>query len=237
MVQVVTRGLDVNDYRWFCDEEIHRLRQASEEIIWLIDRGYRLEHVVKFVGERYQFSIRQREALKRSVCTSHQKLKRLAKQLSLSDMKGQHIYIDGFNLIILLEVALSGGTLISGYDEQIRDLAGLRGSYKIIEQTTAAIKLIGKWLEYGEPKDVVIYLDAPISNSIQLKQLILKNSQEWPFQLEVEVLEKVDALLMRQSYVISSDAVILDACKSYFNFLKEIVERERLVTSCYQLTN
>lgn len=49
-------------------------------------------------------------------------------------------------MIISIEVALSGGTLVIGSDGNIRDLAGLRGTYKIIDKTEEALNLIGKIL-------------------------------------------------------------------------------------------
>lgn len=122
---------------------------------WLLDRNYPILPVVKFVSDRYQFSNRQRDALKRCVCTQLQKESRISRRLSLSALNHQTIYIDGFNLIITLEVALSGGTLIRGRDEIIRDLAGLRGTYKLIEQTEEALRLIGQCLSSHHVNQVI----------------------------------------------------------------------------------
>lgn len=58
MTKTSRRGYDSQDHRWFSPSEVVRLQKASDEIEWLIDRGYRLEQVVKFVGDRYQFSTR-----------------------------------------------------------------------------------------------------------------------------------------------------------------------------------
>ena len=53
------RGYNEQDQRWFSCNELIRLQKASEEIEWLLNRDYRLEPVVAFVGDRYQFSARQ----------------------------------------------------------------------------------------------------------------------------------------------------------------------------------
>ncbi|MBM6839310.1 DUF434 domain-containing protein, partial [Clostridium saudiense] len=126
------RGFDLNDQRWFSEKEIIRLRKAHEEIKWLLDRDYKLESIINFVGGRYQFSTRQRDALKRSTCNTENEILRKSKELSIGEITDNTLNIDGFNLIINLEVALSGGTLIIGDDGLIRDLAGLRGTYKLI---------------------------------------------------------------------------------------------------------
>ena len=47
--------------------------------------------------------------------------------LSFDCAKDNCLFIDGFNLIITLEVALSGSSVLLGKDQVLRDLAGLRG--------------------------------------------------------------------------------------------------------------
>lgn len=56
------------------------------------------------------------------------------------------INIDGFNTVITLEVALSASLLLKCMDGTIRDLAGLRGTYCLIDKTDTAILLIGNIL-------------------------------------------------------------------------------------------
>ena len=81
MSKVTRRGFDENDSRWFSNKEQARLRKSKEEIEWLISREYKIEHVIKFVGDRYQFSIRQRNALKRGACSLESKILRSKKRL------------------------------------------------------------------------------------------------------------------------------------------------------------
>ena len=69
MTKISKRGFDLNDKRWFSEKEIIRLRKAHEEIKWLLDRDYKLESIINFVGGRYQFSTRQRDSLKRATCS------------------------------------------------------------------------------------------------------------------------------------------------------------------------
>ena len=53
-------------------------------------------------------------------------------------------------------------------DGNIRDLAGLRGTYKLIDKTDRAIDLIGQELEKLKVSKAVFYLDKPVSNSGRL---------------------------------------------------------------------
>ena len=224
MNKVSKRGFDENDKRWFSSSELVRLIKAKEEIEWLINRDYKIDPVVTFVGDRYQFSIRQRDALKRAVCTEEKNIIRQSKKLSLDKIKEGLINIDGFNLIIAIEVALSGGTLVIGSDGNMRDLAGLRGTYKIIDKTEEALKLIGEFLNKYNAKKIRFYLDSPVSNSGNLKYKILEYAKIWGIETEVELVKNADVVLEKLDRVVSSDAVIVEKCMSYFNIARVIIE-------------
>lgn len=224
MSKVTRRGFDEDDKRWFSNKEQLRLKKAKEEIEWLISREYKMDHVIKFVGDRYQFSIRQRDALKRGACSEESKKIRSEKRLPLESLREGDIHIDGFNLIITLEVALSGGTLVIGSDGCIRDLAGLRGTYKIIDKTEKALKIIGEFLNNYNCKNVVFYLDSPVSNSGNLKNKILEYSKDWDINTEVNLVNNADVILEKLDRVVSTDAVIIDKCTNYFNMAREIIE-------------
>ncbi|MDZ4994674.1 DUF434 domain-containing protein [Clostridium perfringens] len=224
MSKVTRRGFDENDKRWFSNKEQLRLKKAKEEIEWLISRDYKMDHVIKFVGDRYQFSIRQRDTLKRGACSEESKLIRNKKRLPLDKLEDGAIHIDGFNLLITLEVALSGGTLVIGSDGCIRDLAGLRGTYKIIDKTDKALKIIGEFLNKHNCKNVVFYLDSPVSNSGNLKHKILEYSKKWNINVEVNLVNNADVILEKLDRVVSTDAVIIDKCVNYFNMARGIIK-------------
>ena len=225
MIKASKRGFCEDDKRWFSNKEIIRLKKAQEEIRYLIDRDYKMIPVVTFVGDRYQFSTRQRDALKRATCTSEKVLCRKNKILSIDKIKEGSIYIDGFNLIITIEVALSKGTLILCDDENIRDIAGLRGTYKIIDKTDIALDIIGRFLEDVKAKEVVIYLDSPVSNSGKLKSKIMSYAENWNFNTQVELVNNADVILEKLDRVVSSDSVVIDKCANYFNLNKCIINK------------
>ena len=80
--------------------------------------------------------------------------------------------IDGFNIVITLEVLLSDSLLFSCMDGTIRDLAALRGTYRLIPETADAVRLIFDILQEASVGKVNILLDEPVSNSGRLKSLI-----------------------------------------------------------------
>lgn len=219
------RGFDESDKKWFSKNELLRLKKAHEEIKWLLDRDYKIDSVVTFIGDRYQFSLRQRNALKRSTSSSDDSRKRKLKELTIEEIKDNRLNIDGFNLIINLEVALSGGTLIMGNDNNLRDLAGLRGTYKLIDKTELALDYIYKFLRANEINHIKFYLDAPVSNSGRLKIKILEYAKKYSIDTIVALVNNADIALENLEYVVSSDAVVIDKSKNYFNMSTYIINQ------------
>lgn len=218
------RGFDPKDKRFFSKESIIKLGIAQEEVQWLLDRNYKSDTIINFIGNHYLLSSRQRLALRRSTAMSTQYEKRKSTLLPPEDAKYGCIFIDGFNLIITLEVALSGSILILGKDGVLRDLAGLRGTYRIIDKTQTALNLIGKVLnEFKVPK-VKFFLDKPVSNSGRLRNEILNYSKIWNIPTEVELVQNPDSILSDMERIVTGDSVILDSCKSWFNLSGKIVE-------------
>lgn len=201
------RGFDAEDDQWFSDNSIAQLRIAQQDIQWLLDRNYKLNPILHLVGGHYQLSARQIIALKRATSTMFQYEKRKSTMLPIEVAKEGCLYIDGFNLIITLEVALSGSLLILGNDGVLRDLAGLRGTYK----------------QLAIPK-VKFFLDAPVSNSGRLKSKILEQSIQWGIDVEVELVPNADTVLSKMERVVTGDAIILDQCTSWVNLSRKIVK-------------
>ncbi|MFC2662738.1 MAG: DUF434 domain-containing protein [Eubacterium sp.] len=231
--RTVRRGFSPKDEKQFSDESVQLLRRAAEEVRFLLNHGYPLKPVTKFVGNHYLFSERQRLALARSTASDNQLAGRKSREISLSDIEEgprcngfPEINVDGFNTIITLETALSGSPVFRGMDGCIRDLAGLHGTYRIIAITTAAVDLLLQKLDSLKPEQVNIYLDAPVSNSGRLKTLLYERleSLKCSFSMDVSVINDVDAVLKQSRNVVSSDSVILDSCESWINLLPEILK-------------
>ena len=220
----VKRGSDPQDNRWFSKESVLRLQKAQEEAAWLLNRGYNMHSIIEMVGNHYQFSLRQRNALQRSTSSTVNCEKRKAKCLPFSCISQDCIYIDGFNLIITLEVALSQGILVLCNDSTIRDIAGLRGTYSIVDKTHLALNLIGReFTALGIPK-VKFFLDSGVSNSGRLKNFIFEHSKTWNIPVETELIPNADPLLSKMGRIVTSDSIILDNCLSWFNIARKIIE-------------
>lgn len=221
MADSVKRGFVATDIRDFSSKSIETLKLASSDVSAIIDRGYPIKSVSTFVGNHYQLSERQRIAIVRAVSPTVDVKTRLDKLKT--HCEDETVYIDGLNVIITLETMLSETTLIKCMDNTLRDLCGLRGTYKLIDKTDTAIRLIGEELANLKVSKVMFYLDSPVSNTGRLSQRIYELLQGFPFEVEVELVPNADVILESKSNVITSDAIILNKCYSWINLVYSIV--------------
>ncbi len=181
------------------------------------------------MGNHFLLSERQRLALVRSISPDEKLYLRREKECAADELVGKTVYIDGFNTIITLEIALCRSLLLRCMDGTIRDLAGLRGTYRLINETQKSVEIIAGMLEQLKIKKAVFYLDAPVSNSGRLKSLIENIWENHNTKLDVNVINDVDKTLQEKECVITSDAIILDKCKSWFNLISLCIEKTEAV--------
>src|ERR1051325_917083 len=181
------RGAHPADAELFAADQLAKLRQAVVDLCWLLSRGYNLTSSLKLVGDRYGLRERQRLAVSRCACSDQDCQRRKEHCIPVGQIQGEAITVDGFNLIITLEAALSGGLLLVGVDDCIRDLSSVHGSYRSVEETDRAIMMIGEALAKLAPSSVHWLLDRPISNSGRLaaKLTDLASCNSWPWEVEV----------------------------------------------------
>ena len=227
------RGYVPEDERNFSPEAVEKMKIASRHILYLINEGYDPKQATVFVGNHFQLSERQRLAIMRSVASDQDRIKRKSKQLSLSELNGTEVWIDGFNIVITLEVLLSDSLLFTCMDGTIRDLAALRGTYRLIPETTDAVRLILDILQEASVGKVNILLDEPVSNSGRLKSLIAETAgSKYCFDLDIRILKDVDRTLYGKEGVITSDSIILDHCSSWINLTSECLRRKNKQAIC-----
>ncbi len=220
------RGYVPEDDRNFSKEALSKMRTASGHVLYLINEGYEVKQATTFVGNHFILSERQRLAIARSVSTDEQLSIRKTKEKE--SLEGCDVWIDGFNTIITMEVLLSDSILFTCMDGTIRDLAGLRGTYKIIPETREAVKILLDVLEEMKVSGIHILLDEPVSNSGRLKTLIAEMGEQYDFDLDIQIIKDVDRELYTKENVITSDAIILDNCKSWINLMKRVVKRHEI---------
>ena len=144
---IAKRGCLPEDEKFFSPEAIKTMRKASGHVFYLINEGYDLKQATTFVGNHFLLSERQRLSVMRSLASSKQLAGREKRKNEIRTLSGQELWLDGFNTIITLEVLVCDSLLFRGMDGCIRDLAALRGTYRLIPETREAVLLMTKILK------------------------------------------------------------------------------------------
>jgi hypothetical protein len=220
------RGAPPGDENLFAPDKIAVLRQATSELSWLLSHGYAGIASLKLVGDRYMLAHRQRLAVSRAACADVNKKKRMASCRTVESIKGERLIIDGFNLIITMEAALSGGVLVICRDDCIRDLASVHGSYRSVLETERAICLIGEALADLRPESVEWLLDRPVSNSGRLAQRIsdLALMRRWAWTVKT-VFNPDAEILCAEGVAVTSDSMILDQADAWINLNDYLIRK------------
>jgi hypothetical protein len=221
------RGANPADEKLFGEEYISQIRQAVADYSLLLSKGYADKSALKLVGDRFSLTERQRLAVMRSSCSDKHLELRKAKQVDITNIKAQPIAIDGYNILITIEAAMSGGIIFVGRDGCCRDLASLHGTYRKVDETIPAIFLINEFLKDAGAGDTLWLLDKPVSNSGRLKTLIRELAEENGWNCEVELTISPDYVLINTADIAaSSDSVVLDGCKRWVNLSRAIIEQK-----------
>ncbi|MGA2172328.1 MAG: DUF434 domain-containing protein [Sedimentisphaerales bacterium] len=219
------RGQHPTDEKLFAAAEIPDLRRAVADYSLLLTKGYADKSSLKLVGDRFALTERQRLAVMRSSCSDEQLARRKSRQLDIGDIAGKGIAIDGYNVLITIEAAMSGGIIFKGRDGCYRDLASIHGTYRKVTETIPAVELIGGFLQQIGVVQTLWLLDSPVSNSGRLKTLIgqIARTNNWDWQIELVL--SPDAVLIKSGKIIaSSDSVVLDGCSKWGNLAAEIIK-------------
>jgi hypothetical protein len=222
------RGPHPADGKLFAPDAIADLRSALTDFSLLLTKGYADKSALKLVGDKFSLTERQRLAVMRSACSDQQLISRSERQVEVESLAGRSIAIDGYNVLITIEAAMSGGVIFKGRDGCMRDLASVHGTYRKVTETIPAVQLIGEFLKKIRVTKALWLLDSPVSNSGRLKTLIreLAEQNRWPW--EIKLLISPDAELKKTNAIVaSSDSVVLDECKTWVNLAAEIIN-ERL---------
>jgi hypothetical protein len=221
------RGPHPADAKLFAAAVISDLRSAIADFSLLLTKGYAGKSALKLVCDKFSLTERQRIAIMRSACSDQQLVSRRSREVKLAELSSQTIVIDGYNVLITIEAAMSSACVFKGRDGCFRDLASIHGTYRKVTETIPAVQLIGEFLKEHNAGNCLWLLDSPVSNSGRLKTLIgeLARKNEWEW--DIELLQSPDAKLIKTDLTAaSSDSVVLDDCKRWVNLARAIIEEK-----------
>lgn len=221
------RGPHPQDEQDFAPRAVPVLNRAVGDLCWLLSQGYSSHAACKLVGDRFQLTDRQRLAVLRCSCSHADRRDRQRRQVAPQRLTGMMLDVDGFNVLTTVEAALAGGFLLLARDGCLRDMASVHGSFRCVQETSAAIQCVGRVLAEREPAAVRWLLDRPVSNSGRLAARLreMAAQHDWPWQ--VELADDVDGRLAHSPHVVATaDGPILSRCARWYNLAYEVVYRQ-----------
>ena len=231
------RGPHPADVKLFAPVSVGSLRQATGDFSLLLTKGYAEKGALKLVGDKFSLSQRQRLAVMRCACSQQQLVSRKQREISIAEVANQSIAVDGYNVLITIEAAMSGAVVFKGRDGCYKDLASIHGTYRKVDETIPAVQLIGRFLSEIGIGDCLWLLDSPVSNSGRLKTLISELAQKNDWGWEIELLPSPDTELIKTELVVaSSDGIVLNGCKKWVNLAAEIIRRKLPLTEVIDLS-
>jgi len=221
------RGKNPHDDMLFgLRKERGKLLLALNDMHYLLTKDYPARATLALVSNRYRLRQRQMLALQGMACSAKDIENRKLKEVAADHIQGKTIYLDGFNVVIILETFLSGGFIFKGLDGCYRDISSVHGSYKRVRQTEDVLITIGKALHGLGVERVIWIFDAPVSNSGRIKTLCYEIATAHGFAWDVYLDNAPDKFLIAEKrLIVSSDAWVLNNCYAWFNLLSYIMNQ------------
>ncbi|MGA2675847.1 MAG: DUF434 domain-containing protein [Methanobacterium sp.] len=193
-----------------------KLQNASNDLRFLLNRGYRKVMAIDFVGNHYLLNKKERNFLNRTVFSQAKSRSRKSKVIPICKIKGNTLLIDGYNILITIESICSNeDSLIISDDGVMRDVNAVFGKYKFKEITENALNAIVSLIRVYQPKDVKVFYDKPVSYSGKLAKLTGRIMENHGIIGNAETAVNVDYQLIKlyhktSGVVATSDGIIMD---------------------------
>ncbi len=201
--------------------------EAAEDLRYLLNRDYPKDASLQLVGNRYNLDRDYRHLLRRGVFPASIAEERRKKQVSMKDLKGKGLALDGHNCIITLESALKGKAILLADDGFIRDISGVSGGYRETKETKEALEMIMDLLAESGPAEVRFLLDAPISGSGELAARIRGLMQERGIQGDASAVKVPEHIMAKYEGIIaSSDTTVIDQAERVFDLAGYLIQEK-----------
>lgn len=191
-------------------------QEASEDLRYLLNRGYRKSYALTFICNHYQLQKEDRPFLARTIFSEEEARSIRQKKVHLEDIQGEDIAIDGYNVLISTEAALTGDTIICD-DSVVRDIKGVFGNYTMTEFTHQALQEIFTVLTMYSPQTATFYFDQQASHSGDLCSFVREH-------FPCKTAKHVDLVLARLNLITAtSDSILIRKLDHFIDIPFEIL--------------
>jgi hypothetical protein len=186
-------------------------RRAFCDYFYLIDRNYPEKSSLKIVGDRYQLKSELRTVLYRGVCSGCSSQTRSAR---ITEKPTKLLVIDGYNVLFTILNYRLGRFVFISADNLCRDAGSLFGKIRSEKLFLDCASVLINYLTSFETIPVIIYLDSPVSFSLNHKQLLKNLLDQNKIENHVEVVHSADFAVKQHldATIASSDSALIDAC-------------------------
>ena len=210
-------AMEISPYLWM----------AAEDLRYLLNRGYPRDASLQLVGNRYNLDSDHRHLLRRGVFPASVAGQRRNKKVSLEEIRGKAMAIDGYNCLITLESALKGKTVLLADDAFIRDISGVSSTYRESPETTQALGLLIDLLVAAAPAEVLFLLDAPISGSGKLAARIRGLMAERGLPGDAQAVKVPEQVMVGYRGIIAtSDTALIDQSEQVFDLAGHLITEQ-----------
>ena len=214
-------------------KRLKALKEARTDLRYLLDRGYSKASALKLVGDKYQLNKIERSVLFRSVFSKKDVDVIKSKRADPSELRGDEIWIDGFNVLNTVEAILRGDYLILCDDHVLRDFSEIHSKYRLSEFTRKALEEIMKFMRKSEVRRVVILFESQISRSGEIAAMAREVMKAEKISGEAKTSKTVDSDLIKSGKIIaSSDSAVLLKCRKFIDLTGhlELVKKAKIIT-------
>ncbi len=225
----MARGRNISDAKDFAPGALRRMARAADDLRLLLDREYAMAESLKLVGDHFRLTKRQRQFLYRCVSPPQSASRRRAKLLSVDDLAGATLLVDGYNCLIITECIIAGGVVLLSDDGVLRDVEGIFGSFRVSSHTTRALELIVNVLSKAHLAEVNVYLDEKMRYARRVSEQWDRESTRVGLSWRLIPVENADKALQEGdsgAIVATSDRENMDAATRVFDLPRGVADSD-----------
>jgi hypothetical protein len=202
------------------------ISDAVYDLRFLLSRGYNRKNSVSMVGDKYQLGKTERHILYRAVYDEETAERHKDKKVSVAEIEGKRLGIDGYNVVITVESMLSEKKLLLCDDGFVRDVSGVYGKHKPTSLTKTALDIIVQMVQAHSPFQVGFFYDSQVSLSGELASLTRSKLQNSSVSGKAEAVKNSDISTLRYGDVVSSsDRVLIEKADILVDLAGEIIKK------------
>lgn len=186
------------------------MRQAAEEYLWILSRGYPQSSALKLVGDKFKLSRDMRQVLYRGVVPAAQAKLRYERIGKIEE--GDLVLVDTYNVLFTVNNYLLGKPLFISNDGLLRDAGEMRGRIINKPQFTRSVSLMLEVLQMWPGASYIHYLDEPVSHSGRLSIELCKDMVQMGIEGDAFTVRSPDQMLRQEKSdaICTSDGGIID---------------------------